>query len=703
MKALNRNYTLVLLLFCSFFLQTNFGLAQNSDSLSRVSANKLLLESEVDTASILHADSLAVVISDSISLNNESNRSTKYSMVSGRSAEGYFGLKKRKGIRAWNYNSTFNLYNEQPIDTLLWLNHLNYPQQKNIETYTYLGTIGSPTQNDHFFSREISSPFLFNNAYSTYFTRSNEYSLYKTNTPFTLVSFSSAGSRREAEEMLSAFHSQNANDYLNFGIEYKFIGAKGVYKNQQTRSNNFAIFGNYCRGNFFVSSNFIYSTFKNKENGGIVNHSSIEDEVIEPALVPIFLNESTNSYSESKYRGVTSTLGYSLVNFSRKELNEAGKDTLVFTPLISTLLHYNYEIYSRLYQYKHEATDPDFYSNYYINPGSTRDSVSLYSHNFLAEVQFNQPFRYVGTPGLKAFAGINYLNYYSFKPTDFLYQSNGSQYNTSHIGVTAFSSSAYLSYRAMVRAFLSGHRANDKELLGEITLSPWKRQGMPTVVGNIMIAENEPDVFIKDYFSNHYKWENDFGKERRFLMSGKLKVDRLLTELAYNVLYINNYIYFDASSLPAQQANIAITSASVQNTLKIKGFNAVSKVVWQVNTNKSALSLPRIIAFSSIFYETVLVQNALTAQFGVSAFYRTKFYADAYNPAIGQFYLQRDKLIGNYPLVDVFVNLKWKKAIIFLKYEHVNQGVPNNEYFATYRYPMNPRVFKFGISWMFYD
>jgi outer membrane receptor protein involved in Fe transport len=97
------------------------------------------------------------------------------------------------------------------------------------------------------------------------------------------------------------------------------------------------------------------------------------------------------------------------------------------------------------------------------------------------------------------------------------------------------------------------------------------------------------------------------------------------------------------------------------------------------------------------------VQNALTAQFGVSAFYRTKFYADAYNPAIGQFYLQRDKLIGNYPLVDVFVNLKWKKAIIFLKYEHVNQGVPNNEYFATYRYPMNPRVFKFGISWMFYD
>lgn len=703
MRIVSLNFQVSIFLFCSFFLQTTIGLAQNNDTLF-YSSKPHSDTNKVKTAfPSLKSDSLDLVVADSLTPIAESNRSSKHSIVSRRTAEGYFGFLKQKGIRAWNYNSTYNLYDEKSIDTLLWLNHLNYPQQKRLEFYTYLGTIGAPSQSDHFFTRTNSSPFLFTRNYSAYHINSSEYALYKTNSPFTIVSFSTAGSRKEAEEILTAFHTQNANQFLNFGLEYKFTGAKGVYKNQQTRNNQFAVFGNYCRGNFFINSNFIYNTFKNNENGGITDHKFIQDTIVEPAVVPIFLSESTKSYSEAKYRGLSTTLGYSFVNFSRKEFTKQGKDTLVFTPLISSFLHYNYEIHSRRYQYEVIDNEPLFYSNFYINPKGTRDSASIHSNKILAEVQFNQPFRFVGTPGIKFFAGIDYLSYYSFKPTDFLYERDNESYKTSHIGATAFSSSTYLSYRATLRAFLSGHRANDKELFGEVTLSPWKKEGMPTVVGNIIVAEMEPDVFIKSYFSNHYKWENDFDKERRFLLSGKLKVDRLLTEVAYNVLYINNYIYFDTTSLPAQIANIAVTSASIQNTLKIGGFNAINKVVWQVNTNANAMSLPQILAFSSLFYEAVLVPNALTAQFGFSVFFKTKFYADAYNPAIGQFYLQRRKLIGNYPLVDVFANLKWKKAIIFFKYEHVNQGLPNNEYFATYQYPMNPRVFKFGISWMFYD
>ncbi len=703
MKMFRLKFKVSCFLFYSFILQTNIGFAQNNDTLSH--SIKLHNDtSKVRTAiNSLKSDSLSLVRVDSLSPISESNRSSKHSIVTSRTAEGYFGFLKQKGIRAWNYNSTYNLYNDKPIDTLLWLNHLNYPQQKGLEFYTYLGTIGAPSQSDHFFSRINSSPFLFTRYYSAYQISSSEYALYKTNSPFTIVSFSTAGSRKEAEEILTAFHTQNASPFLNFGIEYKFTGAKGVYKNQQTRNNQFAIFGNYCKGNLFVNSNFVYSTFKNNENGGIADHKFIQDTIIEPAVVPVLLSESTKSYSESKYRGFSTTLGYSFVNFSRKELTKQGKDTLVFTPLISSFLHYNYEIHSRRYQYEVIANEPPFYSNFYINPKITRDSASVHSSKILAEVQFNQPFRYVGTPGIKFFAGIDYLSYYSFKSNDFLYGRDDEPYKTSHIGAAAFSSSKYLSYRATIRAFLSGHRANDKELFGEVTISPWKREGMPTVVGNIMVVETEPDVFIKSYFSNHYMWNSNFEKERRFLLSGKLKVDRLHSEVAYNVLYINNYIYFDTTSIPAQIANVAVTSASVQNALKIRGFNAVSKVVWQVNTNTNVISLPQILAFSSLFYETVLVPNALTAQFGFSVFYKTKFYADAYNPAIGQFYLQRKKLIGNYPLVDVFANLKWKKAIVFLKYEHVNQGLPSNEYFATYRYPMNPRVFKFGISWMFYD
>jgi hypothetical protein len=39
-----------------------------------------------------------------------------------------------------------------------------------------------------------------------------------------------------------------------------------------------------------------------------------------------------------------------------------------------------------------------------------------------------------------------------------------------------------------------------------------------------------------------------------------------------------------------------------------------------------------------------------------------------------------------------------------LKYQHWNNNLfGNNEYFAVARYPLNPGMFKFGISWTFYD
>jgi hypothetical protein len=41
---------------------------------------------------------------------------------------------------------------------------------------------------------------------------------------------------------------------------------------------------------------------------------------------------------------------------------------------------------------------------------------------------------------------------------------------------------------------------------------------------------------------------------------------------------------------------------------------------------------------------------------------------------------------------------------ILLKYQHWNCHLfGNQEYFAVARYPLNPGMFKIGISWTFYD
>ena len=69
-----------------------------------------------------------------------------------------------------------------------------------------------------------------------------------------------------------------------------------------------------------------------------------------------------------------------------------------------------------------------------------------------------------------------------------------------------------------------------------------------------------------------------------------------------------------------------------------------------------------------------------------------------------QFYTQREKKLGNYPMIDVFVAAKWKRMRILAKMQHLNDNLfGDRNYFTVLHYPQNKRVFKMGFSWSFYD
>lgn len=96
----------------------------------------------------------------------------------------------------------------------------------------------------------------------------------------------------------------------------------------------------------------------------------------------------------------------------------------------------------------------------------------------------------------------------------------------------------------------------------------------------------------------------------------------------------------------------------------------------------------------------------LTVQLGADVRYFTTYNAPAYAPGIQQFHLQptNDQVeIGGYPIVNVYANLQLKRTRIFAMMYHVNAGMGKPNYFLVPHYPINPRLFKIGISWNFYD
>ncbi len=614
------------------------------------------------------------------------------------------GLAIGDKIVSWKFNpSTLDFDPVSGIDTALYFNHLFYPNQRNFESVTFLGNLGSPMQTDYFFNRNFDYSFLFDRYYKGYMHNASEMRQYHLLTPFTNVAYSMAGKRNSAEQTVTALHTQNVNKFLNVGLKYNFAGTKGIYQHQETRNNSFSLFASYFRNRVTFQGAFSYNSIRNQENGGLVLDSTITgEELIEARLVPYHLSTASVELRQRSFSGL---VGYDIANFWARQITAKGDTVMVRKPLLTVKALFNTERNTRTFldtkPYNSDLTE-QYYDNYYISTSRTHDSVRLFTYEAMLVGELNQVVRKPGVPGLRVWIGYQGGDMYNFNRNDFLYTNENETLSTTHFGVSTYSRSDYLSYSGAVRLYLSGYRSGDKEIYGELRFSPWKSPDMPYIKGKARFMHKEPNVFIDSYFSNHARWETNFSKEQFTQLGGSIGADRWHFEAGINLMQLNNYIYFNQSALPEQSSSFAVTSAYAQKDFVLGGLHFFNKVIWQ-SSSSDVVSLPSFIAFSSIFYEHQLVPNALRGQIGVNVSYRTKFYADAYSPAIGQFYQQRERELGNYPFADAFVNLRWKRTLLYFKYEHVNQGLFDNEYFTALHYPANYRIFKFGLSWMFYD
>ncbi len=128
------------------------------------------------------------------------------------------------------------------------------------------------------------------------------------------------------------------------------------------------------------------------------------------------------------------------------------------------------------------------------------------------------------------------------------------------------------------------------------------------------------------------------------------------------------------------------------------------RVLAQRSSDHEVIPVPKFTAYISYSFEFNVVKDALRARIGLDCYYNTPYFAPGWMPATAQFYNQREKEIGGYPLIDAFVSAKWKRMRILLKMEHVNENLfGSRNYFTLLHYPLHKRVFKLGFTWAFYD
>ena len=207
------------------------------------------------------------------------------------------------------------------------------------------------------------------------------------------------------------------------------------------------------------------------------------------------------------------------------------------------------------------------------------------------------------------------------------------------------------------------------------------------------------------YFGNHYAYINDFKKVFQTKVEGVFEWKKQLLYVHVQDYFIQNFIYNDSSSFPTQYnkpLNVLVVKFS--KDFNTKYIYSGTELYAQWVSNNNIIRLPIFAMKQTLYYKGGWISGKLNAQLGFDIMYNTNFKGNAYNPSLAEFYLQDKQLLKFYPIIDVFFKLQVKFTNIFLRVEHVNQGMFKQKgIYTAPNYGYLDRTFRAGIIWQFYD
>lgn len=632
--------------------------------------------------------------------------------------ESYFFSDSVRALNNFRYNLDyyFNNVTIKGLDTLLQGSQIDYPFLRNGVGDAYLGNLGGASVPLDFSTRPRYRDFNFASAYDAYFFTPSNVDFFNVKRPFTHFNYLSAGQKRYLEENFSITHAQNIAPSTGFNISYKSRGTRGIYSWQRARDKNLSVAFNHTGKRYSVHAGYIYNSVDVRENGGLIDDREVTDSIFELASnIPMKLQDATNKMKNNTFYLVQS-YGIPFTQLTERDFSMADK-TAVF---VGHAIEYSrwYRLYRDTYEntrytsYLDEGTDDegkvyDYYRNWYINPAMTSDSTfeSLLSNRLFVQIQPWDRNSVVGV--INGGIGFDLHRYYQFGLDQYLTgKGKGVKRTSTYVyGSVEGKIKKYVDWGGNVKFYPAGYRGGDLTIGAELALSAYIRQHPVTLSGKFGFSRRSPSFWSDNTFSNHFVWFNSFSKENETRFDIALSAPHYNAEVRGTQSLLTNAIYFGPECEPIQASgNVSVTSLYARKDFRLGGLHLNNRVLLQWSTNQEVVPVPMFSAYLSYFYEFDVVKNVLRVDIGLDGRYNTEYYAFGYNPALAQFYNQREKEIGGYPMIDAFVAAKWKRMRISVKMAHLNDDLfGSRNYFTVLHYPLNKRILKLGFSWGFYD
>ncbi|MEK6616290.1 MAG: putative porin [Bacteroidota bacterium] len=522
----------------------------------------------------------------------------------------------------------------------------------------------------------------------------DEIKYYRTRTPYTEI-FALFGMKKE--QFARLLHTQNITKQWNIALNMLRLRSDGFYNRQNCTDNNISLSSNYTSKNnrYSLLANGIINSIKTDENGGVQDNVFETNLFVNKKRIPVNLLEARTRRGHREF-SLTQFL-----NFGKRD-SVKGDSTMRYRIYPKSSFSYSFNVNDSWFVYNDKNPTSGFYQNIFKNSTETLDSTHIFT--FQNGVSWKYRFR---------FSGMAIMDVSLKQKKSRLTQYNIDTLLTDNsINIEFRKDTSYYNHfenifwKAGGKYILKGKNKQDEYCFyfgGYQYLIPRNGNKNNLISAQFDFYSQANPYIYSSYLSNNFQWLNTFDNTSQTL-GGKITYENKKINLAIGVEShnITGYVYFDSIFSPQQfNDTLSINCAFIQKKFHLKKFNFNNKITWQ-QASEDVIHLPQFVTNHSLYYADKWFKKATDVQIGFDVTYFTSYYADSYMPALGQYYLQDEKKIGNYPFIDFFFNMKVKHARIFFKTEHVNSGLMGAYYLAPH-IPAPDRSLKVGVNWMFYD
>lgn len=391
-----------------------------------------------------------------------------------------------------------------------------------------------------------------------------------------------------------------------------------------------------------------------------------------------------------------------------------------YVPVTSFIHTLKFDNYERIYQAY--DTPEGYYANTYpvhekLPGDSIYDRTTHYSLKNTFAVALLEGFNKWAKAGLRAFVTSD-LRHFTL-PDSVGGRMSYNEHNLSVGGQLLKAQGKTLHYNVTGEFWLMGEDAGQLKIDGRADLNFRLFKDTVTLAANAFFHRLNPTFYYRHYHSKHLWWDNGgLDQELRTHIEGLFSLKRTKTKLRVAYDNLQNYTYFaqrynitedfgrSGNTVSVRQSgkNISLLTLQLAQDFRLGPLNWQNVVTYQKSSDEDVLPVPMLNVYTNLFLH-FKIAKVLTVDLGADARFFTKYKAPDYSPALGQFTVQDNGAanveIGNYPIVNAYANMHLKHTRFFVMMSHVNAS--SGDSFLVPHYPVNGRIFRFGVSWNFFN